>query len=177
MTPRYYAKGMAALDFGGATGGYGNALSQDFNANLAYTCIDVDGGAIMVGKKLYKDFTFIHGKFPEDIPNYKIYDHVVCNAWFSQVTDWKHFLLTMSSKLRRFVSFSTNVRLDGTTVVDKDVPYFYYLDSGKRVLEVTRNLFELLNFLSIGEIQAQRILFWLSFSKIKIVGFSATPKI
>lgn len=46
------------------------------------------------------------------------------------------------------------------TVIDKDISYFYYLDSGQRVHQVIHNIYELVNFLCIYEMGVKKIEFY-----------------
>jgi hypothetical protein len=160
MTSEFFQENMSILDVGGASGGYGNALVTDVEPSLDYSCIDVDSQAIELGKIKYPHFNFICGSFPNSLSSESTFDHVVVNAWFSQVIEWKTFLLNLSKITSKFLQISLNFRLEGTTVVDPDLSYFYYLDSGIRVPELTHNIFEFLNFASIHEIGAKKITFY-----------------
>lgn len=121
----------------------------------------MDKEALEIGKRLYPHFEFIHGSFPQVLGQLGMrdrrWDYVMLNAWFSQVQDWKSLLLNLALCSNKYINVSLNFRLCGSTVLDPDVSYFYYLDSGIRVLEVTHNLFEFLNYASVHEIGASRI--------------------
>lgn len=169
-------KGLSMLDVGGASGGLGSALFSYFSVDFPYTCIDIDAAAISSGKDLVPQSEFILGSFPNDLQSDRKFDYVVLFAWFAQVTDWKTMLLSLCSRARRFVNIAVNVRLEGTTVVDPDVSYVYYLDSGIRVPEITHNLFELLNFCSHNEIGADRISFYGYTSRNTTSAFRPLPR-
>jgi hypothetical protein len=109
---------------------------------------------------MYPKFEFIEGELSEVHLGNRLFDVVVVNAWFSQVTNWKDFLKLLSSYSRRYIIISINFRLEGTTVIDPDVSFFYYLDSGVRVPEITHNMYEFLNYASTHEIGAKEIHFY-----------------
>jgi len=158
LTSHYIGDGASVLDVGGACGGFGNAIIESVQQKVDYTCVDPDKRAIELGKVLYPNFKFITGAFPECMPrSAPLFDYVMLNGWFAQVTDWKGMLLTLKRFSKRFINVGLNLRLDGTTVVDPDVSYFYYLDSGVRVPEITHNLYELINFCSIHEMNAKQV--------------------
>lgn len=157
-------EGMSVLDIGGGAGGLGNALREKFNLNLKYTCIDPDSKAVEAGKKRFgandTDFKLICDEFPGPLPPTQTWDMVCVIGWFAQVTEWKRFLLTLCERANKYVNIGINVRLTGNTVVDPDVSYVYYFDSGKRIPEITHNIYELFNFASIQEIGAEKIEFY-----------------
>jgi len=159
LTKEFIKPGMSILDIGGAAGGFGNALMRSVESKIDYTCIDPDKKCINFGKSKFPKLRFIKGYFPKDVPKKK-YDLVAMLALFPQLGNWKQTLLDMASCSKRFINLSLLARLNGTTVVDKDVSYFYYLDSGERVYQVIHNLYELINFCSIHEMRAKKIIFY-----------------
>lgn len=160
----FFDRGFSVLDVGGGAGGLGHALKKIHGASLSYTCIDPDKQAIEAGTKQFKsvfpDLELIHGYFPRDLPPGRMWDVVAVIGWFAQVTDWKNFLLQLVARANHYINIGINVRLEGTTVIDPDVSYVYYLDSGVRVPEITHNLWEMLNFCSIHEMRGQKIHFY-----------------
>jgi hypothetical protein len=150
---------MSILDVGGATGAIGNVLQKKFNQKYDYTCIDVDEKAINKGKKLYPDLNFIKGYFPNNLGKRK-YDLVILTGWFAQVIEWKKLLKELCNRSKKFVNVAVNFRLEGTTVIDPDVSYVYYLDTNIRVPEITHNIYEFMNYASCHELSAKKISFY-----------------
>lgn len=159
LTKKYIQPHSSVLDIGGAEGGLGNAILTDIEKTVDYTNIDPDAECIKRGKLQFPKLHFINGFFPADCPK-KTYDLVTMFALFPQIPDWKKNLLDMAKVSKKYINFSLLAKLEGTTVVDKDVSYFYYLDSGERVHQVVHNLYEIINFCSIHEMRAQRIHFF-----------------
>lgn len=139
-------------------GGLGNGI-KNFELTIKYTGIDPDIEAVNFGRNNFEGFSFINGFFPEDVPFQK-YDLVLMFALFPQIPDWGNMLLSMGKYAKKFINLTCTVRLSGTTVIDKDISYFYYLDSGERVHQVLHNLYELINFCSIHEMRAKKIHFY-----------------
>jgi SAM-dependent methyltransferase len=159
--PEIIRDGLSILDVGGAAGRLGHVLQEEFNRTLEYTCVDVDLDAIKAGREMFPEFRFVPGEFPADMPpSQEKWDIITVFGWFAQVVDWKSFLLECVKRSRQYVNLGINVRLSGTTVIDPDVSFVYYLNSGERVPEITHNLYELLNFCSIHEIGARKISFF-----------------
>lgn len=159
FTPQYVRDGDTILDVGGASGDFCSAIKNDV-ANVKATIIDPDPKAISVGRETYPDFEHIEGFFPQSLePNQK-FDIVTMQALFAQIPTWKETLLAMRKHARRYINMSLAVRLSGTTVIDKDVSYFYYLDSGERVHQVIHNIYEIVNFMCIHEMNAKKISFF-----------------
>lgn len=159
-----FCPGFSILDVGGAAGGLGYALKKELGEHIKYTCIDPDKKAIEAGGEIFKtdypDLELMHGYYPQDLPEARQWDLVAVIGWFAQVPEWKELLLQLVSNARRYVNIGINVRLEGNTVIDKDVSYVLYLDTGERIHEITHNLWEMLNFCSIPEIRARKISFY-----------------
>lgn len=166
---------MSVLDVGGACGAVGNVLEKHFGVRLDYTCTDVDPRALERGRELFPRFRFVESDLFAGLGDQQ-FDIVMVMGWFAQMSDWKRLLIECARHSRRFVNIGINVRLDGTTVTDPDVSYVYYLDSGKRVVEITHNLFELLNFASIHEIEAKKLSFYGYRSKNPTSAFRPLPR-
>lgn len=152
--------GMSILDIGGGAGGAGYALKQSIEPNITYTCLDVDKQAIFNGKKKFKNLKFIEGRFPDALSEQYEYDLVMMFALFPQLPNWKNILQNMCKFSKRFVNFSCALRLSGSTLIDLDTSFFYYLDSGERVHQVIHNIYELINYLSITELGVSHIHFY-----------------
>lgn len=159
LTKKRIPAGTTILDIGGAAGGLGNALRESIQSRIDYTVLDPSMPYLTLGRKRFPWFRFMHGYFPKDAPE-RQYDFVTMLALFPQIPDWKRALLQMAKHSRRFVLFSAVVKLNGPTTVDKDTSYCYYFDSGERVHQVVHNLYELVNFCSIHEMQAKSVSFY-----------------
>ena len=166
---RYYFDGEGAvpeiedltiLNVGGASGGLGTALLDSISSGIKYTCIDPDEDAIELGLQADQRLELVHGYFPQDLKGDRKFDMVTTFALFPQIPDWKTTLLSLKKASKKYINISLAVRLDGPTVVDIDTSYFYYLDSGERVPQVIHNIYELLNFCSITEMEASEIKFF-----------------
>ena len=129
-------------------------------ARIRPSIIDPDRRCIDMGKSTFPSFEFIHGYFPEAIEDGRLFDVVSMQALFPQIPNWKEMLLQIRKVAKRFINISLIFRLSGTTVIDKDVSYFYYLDSGERVHQVIHNIYEFLNFLCIAEMGLRKIEFF-----------------
>lgn len=160
VTPEYIKDGYSFLDVGGGGGDFAYAISEEV-AKIKPTIIDPDIACINLGKKNYPSFNFIHGYFPDGMNKHsEKYDIVSMQALFPQIPNWKETLLELRKHAKQYLNISLIFRLNGSTVVDKDVSYFYYLDSGVRVHQVIHNIYEFTNFLCIHEMGVKKILFF-----------------
>lgn len=160
FTKDYIKPGYNLLDIGGAGGDLAYAIKNEI-AEINATIIDPDFVCIKKGEQNYPEFKFIQGYFPNNFPYGHIkFDCVSMQALFPQIPDWKNMLLALRKYTKKYINFSAILRLDGTTVVDKDVSYFYYLDSGERIHQVIHNLYEIINFLCIYEMGAKKVEFY-----------------
>jgi SAM-dependent methyltransferase len=159
LTPNMVKPHMTVLDIGCASGGLGAALRTSVQPSVQYTGIDIDEKAIELGNKTFPDINLIHGKFPEDVPDTK-YDMIVALNVFEQIPDWKDFLLHTVEYCNQFVNIGLVLRVSGPTVIDKDVSYGYYYDSGIRVHKIVHNIYELINFCCLEEMGAKKISFF-----------------
>lgn len=155
----YIKDGYSILDIGGAAGVFAEAIKREV-VDINATVIDPDKKCIEYGKKKYPHLNFIHGLFPEDLKSDSKFDVVSMQALFPQLPNWKDILLSMQKHANKYINFSCILKLDGTTVVDKDVSYVYGLDSGERLYQVVHNLNEIINFMSIYEMRVKKINFW-----------------
>lgn len=151
--------GYTFLDVGGAAGGLAQAIQREV-ANIRPTIVDPDAAAIESGKAHFPGCEFIHGYFPDALPKEKRFDVVSMQALFPQIPDWKNMLLALRERSKRYVNIELIVTLDGQAVVDKDVSYLYYLDSGERVHQVVHNIHHLINFCCIREMSVKKFSFF-----------------
>jgi hypothetical protein len=150
---------MSFLDIGGAGGGLAAAVNNEI-ATIKATIVDPDSNVIALGKKKYPHFNFVNGFFPDAMKQNDKFDYVSMQALFPQIPDWKAMLLSLRNVAKKYLNISMILKLDGTTIVDKDISYFYYLDSGQRVHQVVHNIYELYNFLCIHEMNVKAINFF-----------------
>ncbi len=125
------SKGLSVLDIGGGAGGLGHALKKEYGKLIKYTCIDPDEKAIEAGKKIFKskflDIELIKGYYPDDIEESRKWDLVAVIGWFAQIPNWKEMLLQFVENTIRYINIGINIRLEGNTVIDKDVSYVLYV--------------------------------------------------
>lgn len=156
FTDNYLKDGDTFLDIGGATGDLAFAIKNEI-ANIEVTVIDADSKSIEIGKNKYHDFQFIDGFFPDALIVDKKYDVVSMQGLFAQLTNWKEVLLNLKKYAKKYINIELAFRINGSTVIDKDVSYSYYLDSGIRVPSIIHNIYEFTNFLCIHEMGIKRI--------------------
>ena len=161
LNNKYIQPETTVLDVGCACGNLGNIIVKEVEADARYTGIDVDKKAIQLGKKHHEveGLTLIAGTFPEETPDSE-YDYICVFNLFEQVPDWKQFLLCLSKYSNKYINIGLSFRLKGSTVIDIDVSYGYYFDSGERVHKVVHNIYELLNFCCINEMRVKGVNFF-----------------
>ena len=156
LNDNYIKPGCSILDIGGASGSLLNSISKE--VPIDGTVLDTDADLLRYGSEKYPHIKFIEGWFPNNVPDEK-YDIVTMQALFPHLADWKRSILTMSKLSKKYINFSALTRVNGTTVTDRDVSYFYYLDTGIRTPQVICNIFEIVNFLCVQEVRAKTIQF------------------
>ncbi len=172
----YLPKSFSMLDVGGSSGLFVQAI-RNAGFEVDGAVIDPDPLSIKEGRLHRPDLKFMEDYFPSlkfDIDD-NAYDLVSMQALFPQMPNWKETLLEMTRIAKKFVNISLTFKLDGNTIVDKDVSYFYYLDSGERVHQVIHNIYEFINFLCIHEVRAKCIHFYGYHTKYSGHNFRAVP--
>lgn len=156
------------LEIGCGTGGLGRALKKRFSfTKINYVGVNNNPAECSIGEQLTPfPARFVCETFPL-AGSHKRFDLVLSFGFFHMQPDWKECLKAMVDCSKRFVNVSVMVRLDGSTVVDKDLSYFYYLDTGERVHSIVQNLYELINFCCIKEMRAKNIWYYGYHSKAK----------
>ena len=161
FTSSYIKEGYSFLDIGGAGGDLCQAIIKDV-CNIKPTILDPDVQCIESRKNdpSFASFKFVKDYYPSEGMKNEKFDIVSMQALFPQIPEWKKCLLDMANNAKKFLNFSVVLKTSGNTIVDKDVSYFYYLDSGVRVHQVIHNLYEITNFLSLREMRAKTISFY-----------------
>jgi len=155
----YINDGDSVLDVGGSTGVFLEAINREV-ANIYGTVIDLDRKCIALGRKRYPHINFICNSFPYlDFPE-KSFDIVSMQGLFPQLPDWKKIFLYLQMYARKYINFSCILKLNGPTIIDKDVSYVYCLETGERVHQIVHNITELINYLSIYEMGIKKINFY-----------------
>ncbi len=150
----------SVLDVGCGGGGFGNALRKKFGNKFSYTGIDVNETEVVGGKERFPELNFVRGCFPKGLKDEERFDLVCAFGFFHMVLNWKKTLFDFTRFAKRFVNVSVVCRLEGGTVLDSDVSYYYYLNSGKRVPSIVLNIRELLNFCCHHELRVKKISFY-----------------
>ncbi len=147
---------LSILDVGCATGDFYLALKQKFN--LKYTGIDIDPICI---KKAIKNNSQ-NAKFKNiDIFDKKIkknsYDVVMIWNLFYMFPNWKEVLKRACEISRKYVMFDNKIRYEGSTLIDLDLSYQYYHSSNKRNYYIVHNLYELISYFQIHELNLKYV--------------------
>lgn len=90
----------------------------------------------------------------------KKFDYVSMQALFPQLPNYKETLRELVDISNNYVNISLTFKLSGAPVIDKDLSYVYYLDSGERVFQVVHNLYTFINYLCIHELRIKKISFF-----------------
>ncbi len=144
------------LDVACASGAMSRVM-KEINPQVSYYGIDLDSGAIEYGSQKYDDIKLLSGSFPQDCDQGKAYDAVSMFSYFQHISEWKEALESMSRIARRYLFTTVSIRLQGTTIADRDLSYFYYLDSNVRVPFVVHNIKEIVNFCCTEKVNAQKV--------------------
>jgi SAM-dependent methyltransferase len=157
--PEVLTPNTTVLDIGCGPGSLSQAF-MEIEPTTRYTGIDLDEKVIDIGKAAYPDIELIRGHFPNDFEG-RTFDVVYTTASvFSFVDNWRDPLKEFVKFGKKYIYLVASLRLSGTTVVDDELSYFYYLDSGQRQLFVVHNLYELVNFCCTEQIRAKSIKIW-----------------
>jgi len=159
LTKAIIKPGMTILDIGCASGGLGASIHDSVESGIQYTGIDIDEKSIELGKRDFPGLELICGNYPEDVPKKK-YDMIIVLNLFEQIAEWKGFLLSLADRCNKFINIGLVLRMTGPTIIDKDVSYGYYYDSGIRVHKIVHNIYEFVNFCCIEEMRVKKISFY-----------------
>jgi SAM-dependent methyltransferase len=142
------------LDIGCSTG----RLCEIFEGNrISYTGIDIDESSISIAKETYSQSKFYTADFMNENFIIEQSDLVIALNVFDHFFDWKGALRNMRRFSKKFINFSCNMRLEGQTVIDKDLGYLYYGNGQRRLGWGIHNVFQLAAYAATEEIQAKSI--------------------
>ena len=144
------------LDVGCATGGMFSALKNKFGS-INYTGIDIDSRCINNAKTRFSGAKFYKmDLFDKKLKN-NFYDIVMMWNWTYMYPDWKKLFYQAIKLSKKFIMFDNRLRLNGPTITDIDLSYQYYHKSNKRNFYINHNLYELISFFQIGELNIKTI--------------------
>ena len=144
------------LDAGCASGGMYSALCEKFGT-VNYTGIDLDDRCIKNAKKRFLKAKFHKMNIFDKKLKKNSFDTVMMWNWSYMYSDWKKLFSQAIKLSKKFVMFDNRLRLNGPTVTDIDLSYQYYHKSNKRNFYIIHNLYELLSFFQIGELNIKTI--------------------
>lgn len=159
LTAEYFKDGYSFLDIGGASGELAKSIQNDV-ADIKPTIIEPNKNSIIIGKKTFKDIEFIEDYFPSDKLNNRKFDIVSMQALFPLFPNWKEILLKMRQHANKYINLSLVFKLNGTTVIDKDVSYGFYLETGERIHQIVHNIYEFMNFCFLPEMGVKKVNFY-----------------
>ncbi len=143
------------MDIGCLNGETYGAIKKKYD--IAYSGVDVDPDAIEIAKKNYSDAEFIVGDFMEENFTLPPKDLVLALNLFDHFEDWKAALRNLRRFASKYINFSSLLRLNGPTVVDRDLSYIWYGGGKYRLLWAAHNIFELAAYCGTEEINASSI--------------------
>ena len=144
------------LDAGCANGGMYNALCEKFGS-INYTGIDLDSMCIKNAKKRFLKAKFYKMNIFDKKLKKNSFDTVMMWNWTYMYSDWKKLFSQAIKLSKKFIMFDNRLRLNGSTVTDIDLSYQYYHKSNKRNFYIIHNLYELISFFQIGELNIKTI--------------------
>ena len=136
------------LDVGCASGDMFCSLREKFGS-LEYVGIDVDEKCISSAKRKYPEATFEAMDLLSNSYKDNSFNAVMMWSWWYMAPNWKEILTEACRLSQKYVLFDTRLRLEGSTVIDIDLSYQYYYESGRRNHYILHNLYELLAFFHI----------------------------
>jgi 2-polyprenyl-3-methyl-5-hydroxy-6-metoxy-1,4-benzoquinol methylase len=151
---KYLTECKAVLDVGCMYGGLSLALKK---FNVKYYGIDTDRKAIQYGKKYFKNINLYHDNFLNPKKKYPKCDFVFSLNVFDHYKNWKQVLRAYKKLTNKYICFTTNLKLDGETNLDKDVSFFNYFRTAETILWTVHNIFELVAYLSSYAIGSKSI--------------------
>ena len=145
---KYLTECKTVLDVGCLYGASSLALKK---FNVKYYGIDTDEKAIQYGKKCFKNINLYHDDFLKPKKKYPKCDFVFSLNVFDHYKNWKQALRAYKKLTNKYICFTTNLKLEGQTNLDKDVSFIPYLQvagHNNLILWAVHNIFELIAYLS-----------------------------
>jgi len=150
---KYLTECKTALDVGCMYGALSSALKK---FNVEYYGIDTDRKAIQYGKKYFKNINLYHDNFLNPKKKYPKCDFVFSLNVFDHYKNWKQVLRAYKKLTNKYICFTTNLKLEGNTNLDKDVSFTHY-PVPRPILWSVHNIFELIAYLSSYAIGCKNI--------------------
>ena len=143
----------SVLDIGCGTGFiYEWILKQ--KKKIKYLGIDIDTKAIKYAKKNYKSKFFKRTNFFNINNRFNL---VLMFQLFYQFRNYKNVLNKLYKISDNYISFDARIKFNGNTILDKDLSYFYYHDTGKTNNYIVHNVYEFINYLSNPRFNFEKI--------------------
>ncbi len=76
---------------------------------------------------------------------------------FYMFPNWKEVLKRACEISRKYVMFDNKIRYEGSTLIDLDLSYQYYHSSNKRNYYIVHNLYELISYFQIHELNLKYV--------------------
>ena len=141
------------LDVGCGTGFIFEWIKKNYT-ECNYLGVDIDKIAIKYAKKKYNDRIFKCSSF---FSIKKKFDLILLFELFYQFKNYKKVISKLYQLSDNYISFDARVKFSGSTILDKELSYFYYHDTGKTNHYVVHNIYEFLNFLSTPKFNFDKI--------------------
>ena len=141
------------LDIGCGTGFIYEWIKKNY-VKYSYLGIDIDKAAIKYAKKKYADKNFRCLNF---FSIKKKFDLILLFQLFYQFKNYKKVISKLYQISNDYIAFDARVKFNGSTILDKELSYFYYHDSGKTNHYIVHNIYEFLNFLSNPKFNFEKI--------------------
>ncbi len=151
---KFLKKGLSVLDVGCLYGSLKKALK---NFNIDYYGIDSDPKAIKFGKKYQKGISIYCEDFMKPKKRNQKYDFVFSLNVFDHFTKWKEAIKNLKKYSNKYVFFTTHLKTNGSTLIDKDLSFIPYGGPKKTIAWSIFNIFEIIAYASSHEIDAKNI--------------------
>jgi len=143
-------------DVGCLYGSLYEAIKPKF-PHIRYRGIDIDPKGLALGKSRHPEAEFVQADVFSDDFNLAPSDLVTSFDFFYFWEDWKRLLRIYRKLSTRFFTFSAHMHLQGPTIVDPELSFSRYINTGKRVLFAQHNIFQLAAYCATEFINAKSI--------------------
>jgi len=146
----------SVIDIGCLNGDLYGAISE--RKRVDYLGVDIDPAAIEIAKPRHPGATFRVGDFIDPTFSAPRADMVVALNLFDHFADWKSALRDLCRFSKRYVNFSTLLRIDGgPSLTEKDLSFIHYGGAGTRILWAVHSVWWLAAYAATEEIGATSI--------------------